>query len=180
MTKSNTLIYNDNIIIQKDLDFKYRTNGFDNLGKYKKYEKMEKNDLSLNQKNAKRIMSTSKIEFRKKLKNLRKNNTNNLKNFSSNESYTKFDSNRPMSTLIKSNSVMPLSSGAKDLMCPNAIWRIKKISDLIPKTNFNGPSILNNFKQKRKEIIYKRQNSLPYDLAFLSNRLIYDNDYFVY
>ncbi len=141
---------------------------------------MEKNDLSLNQKNAKRIMSAPKIEFRKKLKNLRKNNTNNLKNFSSNESHTKFDSNRPMSTLIKSNSVMPLSSGAKDLMCPNAIWRIKKISELIPKTNFNGPSILNNFKQKRKEIIYKRQNSLPYDLTFLSNRLIYDNDYFVY
>jgi hypothetical protein len=75
---------------------------------------------------------------------------------------------------------MQLSSSTKDLFCSNSIWRLKKISDLIPKTNFIGLEILNNFKQKRKEIIYKRQNSLPYNYTFVSNRLICDNDFFVY
>jgi hypothetical protein len=163
-SKSKTFIYSDN---------NYKTNGFDYL------KKSKKNDLTFNKKKTNRVISAPKIEWRKKLQNLQKN-TKNVKNTSVNEVNSKISSDRPLTSLIKSNSLMQLSSSTKDLFCSNSIWRLKKISDLIPKTNFIGLEILNNFKQKRKEIIYKRQNSLPYNYTFVSNRLICDNDFFVY
>lgn len=161
-SKSKSIMINDSINIQKDIDKKYKTNGFLNK-KAKKYN-LNKNI---------RIMSAPKIDWREKKKDWKKNNKN------INEVDYRFFLDRPISPLSNDKSVKPLPNGG-GVLYSNSIWRTKKINDLVPRSNSNVLEKLNDFKKKRNEIIYKRQNSLPYDFTFLSNRLIVDDDFFIY
>lgn len=160
--KSKSIMINDSINIQKDIDKKNKTNGFFN-------KKPKKHNLNKNI----RIFSAPKIDWREKKKDWKKKNKN------INEVDYRFFLDRPISPLSNDKSVKPLPKGG-GVLYSNSIWRTKKINDLVPRSNSNVLEKLNDFKKKRNEIIYKRQNSLPYDFTFLSNRLIIDDDFFIY
>lgn len=141
--------------IAKNRDNKYQTNGF--------FKRVHKINSTIN--NNKRIMSAPKIDWREKKQKWKEKNKN------IHEEDYKFFLDRPKSPITNDKSVKPLPNGG-GVLYSNSIWRIKKINDLIPKLNIDALGKLNDFKRKRKEIIYKKQNSLPYDLTFFSNKQI--------
>ena len=158
---SKTIINNDNIHRNKNI--KYRTNSF---GFFKKIKKLE---ITKN----KRVMSAPKIDWRAKKEKWKEKNKNIPE-----ENY-KFFLDRPISPLTndKSRKSLPYGGG---VLYSNSIWRTKKINDLIPKLNYDVLEKLNEFKKKRNEIIYKKENYIPYDLTFLSNKFITNEDLFDY
>lgn len=136
-------------------DHIYKTNGL-----FKKIQK-----YNFNIKNNKRVMSAPKYDWREKKLRWKEKNKNVAE-----EDY-KFYLDRPISPITNDKSVKPLPGGG-GVLYSNSIWRIKKINDLIPRLNYDALEKLNNFKKKRNEIIYKKDNYMPYDLTFLSNRTI--------
>lgn len=144
-------------------DNKYKTNGL-----FKKIQK-----YNFNIKNNKRVMSAPKFDWREKKLRWKEKNKNVAE-----EDY-KFYLDRPISPRTNDKSVKPLPGGG-GVLYSNSIWRIKKINDLIPRLNYDALEKLNNFKKKRNEIIYKKDNYKPYDLTFLSNRAINNNDFHNY
>lgn len=157
---SKTIINNDNIHRNKNI--KYRTNSF---GFFKKIKKLE---ITKN----KRVMSAPKIDWRAKEKWKEKNKNIPEENY-------KFFLDRPISPLTNDKSIKSLPYGG-GVLYSNSIWRTKKINDLIPKLNYDVLGKLNEFKKKRNEIIYKKENYIPYDLTFLSNKFITNEDLFDY
>ena len=158
---SKTIINNDNIHRNKNI--KYRTNSF---GFFKKIKKLE---ITKN----KRVMSAPKIDWRAKKEKWKEKNKNIPE-----ENY-KFFLDRPISPLTNDKSIKSLPYGG-GVLYSNSIWRTKKINDLIPKLNYDVLEKLNEFKKKRNEIIYKKENYIPYDLTFLSNKFITNEDLFDY
>ena len=158
---SKTIINNDNIHRNKNI--KYRTNSF---GFFKKIKKLE---ITKN----KRVMSAPKIDWRAKKEKWKEKNKNIPE-----ENY-KFFLDRPISPLTNDKSIKSLPYGG-GVLYSNSIWRTKKINDLIPKLNYDVLGKLNEFKKKRNEIIYKKENYIPYDLTFLSNKFITNEDLFDY
>ena len=141
--------------ITKNKDYKYQTNGFSRgVNKY---------NTKIN--NNKRILSAPKIDWREKKQKWKEKNKN------IHEEDYKFFLDRPASPLTNDKSIKPLPNGG-GILYSNSIWRIKKINDLIPRLNYDALGKLNEFKRKRNEIIYKKQNSLPYNLTFYSNKQI--------
>ena len=141
--------------ITKNKDNKYQTNGF--------FRRVNKYNSKIN--NNKRIMSAPKIDWREKKQKWKEKNKN------IHEEDYKFFLDRPASPITNDKSVKPLPNGG-GVLYSNSIWRIKKINDLIPRLNYDALGKLNDFKRRRNEIIYKKQNSLPYDLTFFSNKHI--------
>ena len=135
----------------KNKDNKYQTNGF--------FRRINKYNSKIS--NNKRIMSAPKIDWREKKQKWKEKNKN------IHEEDYKFFLDRPISPLTNDKSVKPLPNGG-GVLYSNSIWRIKKINDLIPRLNYDALGKLNDFKRKRNEIIYKKQNSLPYDLTLFS------------
>ena len=158
---SKTIINNDNIHRNKNI--KYRTNSF---GFFKKIKKLE---ITKN----KRVMSAPKIDWRAKKEKWKEKNKNIPE-----ENY-KFFLDRPISPLTNDKSIKSLPYGG-GVLYSNSIWRTKKINDLIPKLNYDVLGKLNEFKKKRNQIIYKKENYIPYDLTFLSNKFITNEDLFYY
>ena len=158
---SKMIINNDNIHRNKNI--KYRTNSF---GFFKKIKKLE---ITKN----KRVMSAPKIDWRAKKEKWKEKNKNIPE-----ENY-KFFLDRPISPLTNDKSIKSLPYGG-GVLYSNSIWRTKKINDLIPKLNYDVLEKLNEFKKKRNEIIYKKENYIPYDLTFLSNKFITNEDLFDY
>ena len=158
---SKTIINNDNIHRNKNI--KYRTNSF---GFFKKIKKLE---ITKN----KRVMSAPKIDWRAKKEKWKEKNKNIPE-----ENY-KFFLDRPISPLTNDKSIKSLPYGG-GVLYSNSIWRTKKINDLIPKLNYDVLGKLNEFKKKRNQIIYKKENYIPYDLTFLSNKFITNEDLFDY
>jgi len=158
---SKTIINNDNIHRNKNI--KYRTNSF---GFFKKIKKLE---ITKN----KRVMSAPKIDWRAKKEKWKEKNKNIPE-----ENY-KFFLDRPISPLTNDKSIKSLPYGG-GVLYSNSIWRTKKINDLIPKLNYDVLEKLNEFKKKRNQIIYKKENYIPYDLTFLSNKFITNEDLFDY
>ena len=159
---SKTIINNDNIHRNKNI--KYRTNSF---GFFKKI--IKKLEITKN----KRVMSAPKIDWRAKKEKWKEKNKNIPE-----ENY-KFFLDRPISPLTNDKSIKSLPYGG-GVLYSNSIWRTKKINDLIPKLNYDVLGKLNEFKKKRNEIIYKKENYIPYDLTFLSNKFITNEDLFDY
>ena len=161
--KNKTIISAENKYI-RNKNNKYNTSRF--LTKEEKY--------IFNIKNNNRVMSAPKLDWREKKLKWKEKNKNVAE-----EDY-KFYLDRPISPLTNDKSVKPLPRGG-GVLYSNSIWRIKKINDLVPKLNYDAVEKLNDFKKKRNEIIYNKENSIPYDLTFLSNRIVKDNnDFFSY
>ena len=142
---------------------KFKVNGL-----FKKIQK-----YNFNVKNNKRVMSAPKFNWREKKLRWKEKNKNVAE-----EDY-KFYLDRPISPITNDKSVKPLPRGG-GVLYSNSIWRIKKINDLIPRLNYDALEKINNFKKKRNEIIYKKDDSIPYDLTFLSNRAINNNEFYNY
>ena len=118
-------------------------------------------------------MSAPKIDWRAKKEKWKEKNKNIPE-----ENY-KFFLDRPISPLTNDKSIKSLPYGG-GVLYSNSIWRTKKINDLIPKLNYDVLEKLNEFKKKINEIIYKKENYIPYDLTFLSNKFITNEDLFDY
>lgn len=161
--KNRTFIDKENKYI-RNKNNKYNTSGF--------LKKKEKYNFNIN--NHKRVMSAPKLDWREKKLKWKEKNKNVAE-----EDY-KFYLDRPISPLTNDKSVKPLPRGG-GVLYSNSIWRIKKINDLVPKLNYDAVEKLNDFKKKRNEIIYNKENVVSYDLTFLSNRIAKDNnDFFSY
>ena len=159
-SKNKTMSINN----KRNLDIKYKTNGF---LKYNKEERYKKKDGKNN-----RIMSAPKVDWKEKKRKWKEKNPNIAE-----EDY-KFFLDRPISPLTNDKSVKPLAKGGGGVLYSNSIWRTKKINDLVPRLNYNVLGKLRDFKKKRNEIIYKRHTSPSYDLTFLSNKLIIDDNFY--
>ena len=140
---------------------------------FHKIENKTKNNDIIKIKKEKRIMSAPRIKYIDKNKEWIKKNK-----FIPEVNY-KFFLDRPMEPMTRDRSVKALPFGGGILYC-NSIWRTKKINDLIPNLHLKPLKKINDYKKKRSDIIYKRNYSLPHDFTFLSNRLIVDEDFYVY
>ena len=139
--------------------------------KYRKIPKINKEKE--NKKKIKRIMSAQRINWFEKDKEWRRKNK-----FIHEEDYN-FFLDRPITPLTLDKSVKALPSGGGVLHC-NSIWRIKKINDLIPDNKLKPLKKINDYKKQRDEIIYKKKKSISHDFTFLSNKLIVDDEFYVY
>ena len=145
----------------------------DGKSKTNRFIRLNKPALNLIQKKVKRVMSAPKIDWKEKKRKWKEKNKNVAE-----EDY-RFYLDRPLSPRYNDKSVKLLPKGG-GVLYSNSIWRTKKINDLVPKLCYNALCYLKDFKRKRKEIIYRKEKKIAYDLTFLSNRLVLDDRYYVY